>query len=87
MWRKELEKKSREVTAIFIIIVVGAILGAFVGGMVVENANVIGNVFTKVGFCIAMSCTGSIVAIIISYYVTSAIMEVQSAIKEKKSSN
>ena len=87
MERRGHEEKTEVNATIFIILVVGAVLGAFVGGVVIENINAMVNVFIKVAFCIATSCTGAIVTIVISYYVICTIIEVRSAIKDKKRSN
>ena len=74
--------KMKEANIIIFIIIIGAIIGAFFGGMVVVNWKV--NVFIKIGFCISTSIEGSLAMLFITYYVISAIVEIQTAIKERK---
>lgn len=79
MKRNNLKMKEAN---IIIFIIIGAIIGAFFGGMVVVNWKV--NVFIKIGFCISTSIEGSLAMLFITYYVISAIVEIQTAIKERK---
>ena len=81
MKRRDLERKEANIIIIFIMII-GTIIGAFLGGMAVVNDNV--NVFIKIGFCISTAIEGSFAMLFITYFVISAIVEIQTAIREKK---
>ena len=84
MERKIFDEKT-EMDPAILTLMIGGTIGIFIGGMI--GVNITANVFVKAGICIVSLGLTSIMTLIITYFVTSAIMEVQSAIKEKKSSN